>query len=140
MAELVHRVKVFVYQYEDRHPNYLLLRAQQGIESFWRPVHGPVEFGEKLESAIRREVCADTGIVRFSELIDLEMPSRFVLGDEEIIEWSYGFRAASAPDLAAIQERWADFQWADFTHAYPKLELDADRAAIARLHTKLHAA
>ena len=34
----------------------------------------------------------------------------------------------------------ANFRWADFSHAYPSLELEGDRAAIMRLHTLLHAA
>lgn len=140
MVDLVHRVKVFVYQYDELRPNYLLLRGQQGIESFWGPVHGPIEFGEQLEGAIRREVLADTGIVRPEELIDLRMPARWVLGDEEVIEWAYGFRAGSAADDLALHERWSDFRWAEYADAYPRLELDTDRAAITRLHTLLHAA
>jgi hypothetical protein len=31
-----------------------------------------------------------------------------------------------------------DYRWAQFSEAYPSLELDADRAAITRLHTLLH--
>lgn len=140
MVDLVHRVKVFVYRYDVRRPHYLLLRAQQGIESFWGPVHGPIEFGEQLETAIRREVMCDTGIPRPEELIDLQMPARWVLGDEEVIEWSYGFRARSEVEDLSLHERWSDFRWAEYADAYPRLELDADRAAITRLHTLLHAA
>jgi hypothetical protein len=33
---------------------------------------------------------------------------------------------------------WSEFQWAGFSLAYPSLELDADRAAIMRLHTIVH--
>ena len=34
----------------------------------------------------------------------------------------------------------ADFRWAGFSEAYPVLELENDRAAIARLHSLLGAA
>ena len=138
MAELFHRVRVFVYRYESGDPEYLLLRSAQGIEGFWTPVHGPVGFGEQLESAIRREVLDDTGIGRPSQLIDLEMPSRWVLGDEEIIEWNFGFQSQPVPDLQLDTIRWMDFRWARFPDAYPSLELEYDRAAILRLHALLH--
>lgn len=140
MSQVQHRVKVFVYRFAEHHPDYLLLRGQQGIESFWGPVHGPIGFGEKLETAIRREVLDDTGITRPIELIDLQMPSRWVLGDEQVIEWSFGFRAIPDTDTLELDSRWAEFRWADFTRAYPVLELDHDRAAIMRLHALLHAA
>jgi NADH pyrophosphatase NudC (nudix superfamily) len=141
MVELCHRIRVFVYRTDRGHPDYLLLRSAQGIEGFWTPIHGPIGFGEKLESAIRREVMDDTGLGRPSNLIDLQMPSRWIVGDEEIIEWNFGFHVSPAPERIAIdEERWADFRWATFTSAYPSLELEMDRAAIMRLHAMLHAA
>lgn len=141
MSELSHRVRVFVYRYEERRPRYLLLRSGQGIESFWTPLHGPIGFGEKLESAIRREVADDTGLGRPLDLIDLQMPSRWVVGDEQVIEWNFGFQAIpEAEDLRLDTQRWVDFRWAEFPEAYPRLELEFDRAAIMRLHTMLHAA
>jgi NADH pyrophosphatase NudC (nudix superfamily) len=138
--ELCHRIRVFVYRYHEGQPSYLLLRAAQ-FESFWTPIHGPIGFGEKLESAIRREVMDDIGLTRPNRLIDLEMPTRWQLGDEETIEWVFGFHAQPRPDdLRVDQKRWAGVRWAPFPEAYPSLELEYDRAAIMRLHTLLHAA
>jgi NADH pyrophosphatase NudC (nudix superfamily) len=138
--ELCHRVRVFVYRYHEGAPDYLLLRGAN-LESFWTPIHGPIGFGEKLESAIRREVMHDIGITRPSRLIDLEMPARWQLGDEQTIEWVFGFHAQPSDDRLVVDKyRWADFRWAQFAEAYPSLELDHDRAAIMRLHTMLHAA
>jgi len=139
MVELLHRIKVFVYRLQGRDPHYLLLRAS-GLESFWGPIQGPIGFGEKLESAIRREVMDDVGITRPMDLIDLQMPARWLVGDEEVIEWSFGFRTPPEPASLHLAPRWAEFRWAEFSRAYPSLELDADRAAIMRLHTLLHAA
>lgn len=141
MTELSHRVRIFVYRVAEGQPHYLLLRSAQGIESFWTPVHGPIGFGEKLEVAIRREVRDDTGIGRPSQLIDLQMPARWLVGDEEVIEWNYGFQAAPRPlEVHIDNERWAEHRWAPFPEAYPSLELENDRAAIMRLHALLHAA
>ena len=142
MSELTHCVRVFVYRMEQGCPSYLLLRSAQGIEGFWTPVHGPIGFGEDLEHAIRREVLDDVGISRATEVVDLAMPSRWLLGDEEVIEWNYGLRATPADheDLKLDHERWEAFRWAGFGQAYPSLELEFDRAAIVRLHTILSAA
>lgn len=140
MSEVSHRVRVFVYRFDEADPSYLLLRGVQ-FESFWTPVHGPIGFDEQLENAIRREVMTDTGLGRPTELLDLKMPSHWVLGDEEIIEWNFGVRApldADEPRLAT--DRWSAFRWATFGEAYPSLELEFDRAAITRLHALLHAA
>jgi len=139
MVELLHRIKVFVYRFEGAEPNYLLLRGT-GLESFWGPIQGPIGFGEKLESAIRREVMDDVGITRPVDLIDLQMPSRWLVGDEEVIEWAFGFRTPQELDRLRLGPRWADFRWAEFPAAYPSLELESDRAAIMRLHTLLRAA
>jgi hypothetical protein len=136
--ELCHRVRVFVYRYSEGSPDYLLLRAAR-MESFWTPIHGPIGFGERFDSAIRREVMDDIGLARPSRLIDLEMPTRWQLGDEQTIEWVFGYHAQPAlGDLRVDLERWSDFRWVQFTEAYPSLELEYDRAAIMRLHTLLH--
>lgn len=140
MSELLHRIRVFVYRMSGIKPTYLLLRSDQGIEGFWVPVHGSIQFGEQLESAIHREVRSDTGLVRPMDVIDLEMPSRMVVGDEHVIEWNFGFRALPDAERLCLDPRFCDFRWADFSAAYPSLEMEADRAAIMRLHTLLSAA
>lgn len=140
MSELLHRIKVFVYQASGVEPQYLLLRGAQRVESFWGPIHGSIGFGEKMEAAIRREVMDDTGILHPLDVIDLQMPQLTVVGDEEIIEWSFGLRTPPARGPLKLDPRWADFRWAHFSEGYPLLELDTDRAAILRLHTLIRAA
>lgn len=140
MSELIHRVKVFVFEAAGPEPRYLLLRSAQGIESLWGPVQGTIGFGEKLEHAIHREVLDDTGILQPADVIDLEMPARWSIGDEDVIEWTYGFKTPAVPPRLKLDPRWAEFRWAGFGSAYPSLELDFDRAAILRLHTILRAA
>lgn len=138
MVQLLHRVKIFVFQMEHLHPTYLLLRREQGVESSWGPVQGPVGYDEKIETAIRREVQLDRGLIMPpQDLIDLAMPARWILGDEEIIEWSYGVRLASPPPALRLESDYSAYRWAGFPDAYPQLELEQDRAAILRLHTLL---
>jgi ADP-ribose pyrophosphatase YjhB (NUDIX family) len=134
MVELLHRIKVFVFQQDGEEPNYLLLRATQGVESVWGPIQGGIRYGEKLESAIRREVLDDIGILRPLDLIDLEMPHRQVFGDEEVIDWCFGFKTQPVRSPLRLDPRWAEFRWAEFSEGYPLLEFDEDRAAFLRLH------
>ncbi len=140
MTELLHRIKVFVYRRAGREPDYLLLKPDQESEGMWGPVQGPIAFDEKLETAIRRRVHDETGMPSSGQLIDLQMPMRLTLGDEEIVEWCFGCQSLSHPDPRRLERHRASFRWAPFPEAYPSLEFDADRAAIMRLHTLLHAA
>ncbi|MDA1267000.1 MAG: NUDIX domain-containing protein [Planctomycetota bacterium] len=140
MVELLHRVKVFIYRLERPQPDYLLLKPDQGIEGLWGPVQGDLGFGEKFEQAIRRQVLDETGLVEPGNLVDLEMPNRMSFGDEEIVEWTFGYHSYGRPDEALLQAHWADHQWADFARAYAELGFEDDRAAIMRLHAFLSAA
>lgn len=140
MVEFLHRVKVFVFTTGATQPAYLLVKSAQGVESCWGPLQGNLGHGEQLEAAIRREVVDDLGLSRSQQVIDLAMPQRWSLGDEEVIEWLYGFRADAAGDPPRLARRFSEFRWADFGAAYPCLELETDRAAILRLHTLLRAA
>ena len=141
MTELFHRIKVFVYRIREDRPDYLLLQRDQGAESSWGPVQGSIHFGEQLESAAQREVHEDIGLLRSLDLIDLEMPARWVIGDEEVIEWNYAFQAMPNSDqYLQLAPNWIDFRWSSFSGAFPELALEVDRAAIMRLHTLLNAA
>ncbi len=140
MSELFHRIKVFVYRVTGGEPNYLLLKPDQGIEGMWGPIQGELGFGEKLESAIRRRVMDDTGMAPPGQLVDLEMPGRWTIGDEEIVEWTFGYHSRGKPDPELLAAHWADHLWADFANAYPVLDFEDDRAAIMRLHAFLSAA
>lgn len=140
MSELLHRVKIFVFQHAVQEPRYLLLRAAQGVEGCWGPLQGNIGFGEKLESAIRRELIDETGILRPLDVIDLELHQHQSLGDEDIIEWTYGIRIPAQDVTLRLDPKWAAFRWTDFSRGYPLLELDDDRAALVRLHARINAA
>ena len=138
MSQLSHRIRVFAYRVHEGKLDYLLLRNSRGIDASWSPINGPIGFGEQVESAVKREVRSDTGIVKSARLIDLDMPSHWLLGDEEVVEWNYGFRVPGSGDSIELdQERFCDFRWSNFTDAYPSLILAYDRAAIMRLHSML---
>ena len=140
MSELHHRIKVFVYRFEEAVPKYLLLKPDQGVEALWGPLQGELGFGEKLESAIRKKVESDVGLRPPGTLMDLEMPGRWSIGDEEIVEWTFGFRSPSEFAPERVADVWAAHRWSRFQDAYKSLGLEPDRAAMMRLHTRVLAA
>ncbi|HPF14033.1 MAG: hypothetical protein H6830_09095 [Planctomycetes bacterium] len=140
MTDLLHRIKVFLYRQANPAPEYLLLKPFHGMEALWGPLQSELGFGEKLEPAIRHHVRADLGLVAPGQLIDLKAPSIWTLGDEDVIEWNYGYECTDRLDRDLISRNWSDYRWEDFTVAYPALGLEFDRQAILRLHSNLSAA
>ena len=140
MSELHHRIKVFVYRFEQAAPHYLLLKPDQGIEALWGPLQDELGFGEKLESAIRERVRQQVGLAPSGRLLDLDMPGRWTLGDEEIIEWTFGFRARGRVRPELLEGSFAAHRWARFQDAYSSMGLELDRQAAMRLHTRVLAA
>ena len=140
MSALHHRIKVFVYRFEQAAPSYLLLKPDQGIEGLWGPLQGALGFGEKLESAIRERVRGQIGLDPSGQLLDLDMPGRWVLGDEEIIEWTFGFQARGHVRPELLEGTFAAHRWARFQDAYSSMGLELDRQAAMRLHTRVLAA
>lgn len=140
MAELLHRIKVFVFHRRGADTRYLLLRPAQGLEACWGPLQGNLGFGEKLENAVRREVLDDIGLVQPLDLIELGPPAVTMLGIEDVVEWTFGFHAPLAAAPLRLGPRWSEFRWAPLGSAYPALELDGDREALLRLHAHLDAA
>ncbi|MCB9914086.1 MAG: NUDIX domain-containing protein [Planctomycetes bacterium] len=140
MADLQHRVRLFLYRFDARGPSYLLLRRSEGVNPTWGPVDGPIQFHEQIETAIHREVCQDVGLPAPRQVVDLQMPQHWLLGDEEVIEWSYGVQVPAVDDRLVLEPRWSEGRWAQFSQAYAQLCLELDRAAVTRLHTWITAA
>lgn len=140
MNDLQHRIRVFVYHVLPQGVRYLLLRRSVGVDPTWGPLEGRIEFDEQIEAAIRREVVEDVGLAKHLDLIDLQMPAHWHLGDEQVIEWPYGLRTTPEERALVLDERWSESLWTDFGEAYSRLQLDSDRAAVTRLHTMISAA
>ncbi|MDG1049838.1 MAG: hypothetical protein P8M11_00015 [Planctomycetota bacterium] len=140
MSELIHRIKIFVYRFAETKPTYLLLKPDQGLEAMWGPLQASLGFGDKLETAIRQRVHDDVGLPTPQRLLDLEMPGRWTIGDEEVIEWMFGVRTEDLVKPEGLSPDWTAHRWASFDDAYRSLGLELDRAAVMRLHTKVLAA
>lgn len=138
---LHHQVRVFVFSFEEARVRYLLLRRRPRSENTLGPVRGPVELDEHLQDAVIREVREETGIVRPAHLIDLEHTSTFVLGDEGVVQWEFGYQAPGLDTGSSIQPGplIAESMWVGFEDAFQALELPEDRSSLVRLQMVLQA-
>ena len=140
MFNLEHRVRIFVFQVLDRRIEYLLLRQKPREEWPLGPVVGPVNAGEKLEEAIRREVHAEIGLRRPIHLLELAGPQREVYGDLGLVEWPYAWQAGTPSEpVGALRPgpMVGEVQWLGFEAAYHQLESLSDREALVRLQLAL---
>jgi hypothetical protein len=140
MGDLIHRIKIFLFRQESDGFRYLLLRPPHGAEALWGPLQSELGFGEKLEGAIRQHVRQDLGVWTPGQVIDLKQPSLWQIGDEEVVEWNYGYECVDPLDASLVEQQWAAHRWEGFPIAYPSMGLEFDRQAILRLHSNLSAA
>ena len=135
MIEVAHGVKVFVFRFAGSDIRYLLVRARPRAEALWGPLVGPIRPSEDPERAVRRSVREEIGVDRGDSLLDLRAVERTRLGDLDLIEWAYGYRlpGSDEPSLELGPDV-SEFLWEDFTRAYRRLELEANRRAVLRLH------
>ena len=136
---LHHKVRVFVFRFEERQPRYLLLRHQPRLENSLGPVHGTVGLGEHLEDAVLREVAEETGLRHPSHLIDLEHFERLCFGDEGVVEWEFGYETRGHGPLIVPGPQVVETIWANFDQAFQTLEITEDRDALVRLQMRLGA-
>lgn len=134
---LHHRVKVFVYRFSGRDLHYLMLKHPPQWEGFWGPVTGPIQPWENTERAVLREVREETGILEPKQLLDLKAPDRLQLGDEELVEWVYGYQASSSLPEIQLAPKLEGFRWDTFEQAFQSMEMAEDRNAMLRLHMRL---
>lgn len=137
MQSLEHRIKVFVFTERGGELQYLMIRHAPKFETLWGPIEGPIMPSENLELAACRRVHDEVGFERPLNLIDLRMPERWVLPDEQVIEWIYGYGVDSNVEIRKVARGVSDVRWDDFDRAFRSMELPGNRDAILRLHLKL---
>ena len=137
MHALTHRIKVFVFSKRGDGPQYLMVRHAPKLETFWGPVEGEIRPSENLELAVCRRVRDEVGFERPLALVDLKMPERWVLPDEQVVEWIYGYGVEPGAELPRHRGAVREARWESFDHAFRAMELPGNRDAILRLHLTL---
>lgn len=139
MFALQHRVRVFVFQIQEREARYLLLRHRPVAEWPLGPVIGSVGHAEHLVDTVLREVTEETGLERPTQLLELADPTKDLFGDVGLIEWPFGYEAASQGPKAQILPgpTVGEFAWMSFDEAFQSVEGKRDRDALVRLQLRL---
>ncbi|MGA1605581.1 MAG: NUDIX hydrolase [Planctomycetota bacterium] len=139
MLALQHRVRVFVFQIQERQARYLLLRHRPGAEGPLGPGIGSVGHAEHLIDTVLREVTEETGLARPTQLLELADPTKDLFGDVGLVEWPFAYEAASPGQLAEIQPgpMVGEFVWMSFDEAFRSVEGRRDRDALVRLQLRL---
>jgi len=140
MFVLDHRIRVFVFQYLERDPRFLLLQHKPAAEWPIGPVIGSIQHDEHIQDAVVREVKADTGIAKPLQIMDLSQPSKEIFGDIGLVEWPIAYQAGSPEQ--PIKEltpgpRIGEIAWMEFEEAFQRLETGGDREHLVRLHLRL---
>jgi hypothetical protein len=134
MDSLTHRIKVFVFAEHGGEVQYLMVRRAPRHEPMWGPIEGPILPSENLELAVCRRVRDEVGIERPTTLLDLRMPERWMLPNEDVVEWVYGYGVDTPFELTRRRRRGRETRWQAFDHAFRAMELPGNRDAILRLH------
>jgi len=113
---------------------YLMVKHVPQHEPMWGPIEGPILPSENLELAVCRRVRDEVGIEKPTTLLDLRMPERWVLPDENVVEWIYGYGVDTPCELRRGRSRGKETRWQGFDHAFRAMELPGNRDAILRLH------
>ena len=140
MIEQLHRVRVFVFRRVKGAYEYLVVRNEPVIESFWSPVTGCMQPEESLFQAAVRNVGEQVGLTAPRQIVDLQLASHIQIGDLDEVDWSVGYRAADRGNDLRPASELADLRWLDFDSGYRNLELEEDRRSIMRLHFTLRSA
>ena len=139
MSEPTHQVNVFVFRRRDQGLHYLILRHEPEHEGFWSPLRAPIQPGDTLELAARREAGKALAPPSPEELIDLNHHERFTIGDFDCVEWSVGFGIGERPAEVHLPADYREFLWAPIEQAFPLVEEEASRRAMMKLHFRLAA-
>ncbi len=137
MAEQLHRVRVFAFRRTADRFEYLVVRNEPVMESFWAPVTGVMRPDENIFQAAVRNAGELVGLDAPRQIVDLQLATHLQIGDLDEVDWSVGYQVRGEGVDLYPTESVADVRWVDFDSCYRNLELEDDRRSIMRLHFTL---
>ena len=137
----VHCVRVFVFRKSGPGYEYLVVKEQPVLESFWKPLTSVMRPDESIFQAAVRSAGEIVGLDAPRQIVDLQLANHIRIGDMDEVDWSVGYRAEDdgCLDLRPGEDV-ADLRWLDFDSSYRNLDLEEDRRSIMRLHFTLRSA
>ena len=137
--KVLHRVRILVFSKTGSVTRHLLVKPFPRREWSWRPLEGRIRLKEQFHQAIQREVHEKIGIEHGS-IIDLHHYSMVTMGEEELVDWDYGYRIEFlSPESMNQKTRasFADIRWMNLFQALKSVESKPVAEALMRLELEL---
>jgi len=140
-VQQIHCVRVFIFRKTGPGFEYLVVKQEPLLESFWKPITSVMRPDESIFQAAVRSAGELVGLDAPRQIVDLQLANHIRIGDMDEVDWSVGYRAEDqgGGDLRPTGEL-ADVRWLDFDSSYRNLDLEEDRRSIMRLHFTLRSA
>lgn len=130
-------IMVFLYQWDNGEPKYLLLKRNHNLGGYWQPVTGFIEDPETNREAALRELGEETGIEIYVRVTD---PKHFFFIDMNGVQCSMSVLAvevaAPPPDIKLSFEH-TEHLWLTYHEAREKLYWQNNRETLDKLHNQL---
>ena len=127
------QVEVIVFKIVNKEPLFLLLKRNPHRGGFWQPVSGGVEEGEIALDAVKREMLEETGISKFSKII--ENVHYFEFDTEKygkLKEYVFGVQVPAGTEPKLSYEH-TEMKWCALDAALYLLQFDSNKTAIKKL-------
>jgi dATP pyrophosphohydrolase len=127
---------VFLYQWENSEPKYLLLKRNSILGGYWQPVTGFIEAPETNRQAALRELSEETGVEEYERVLD---PKHFFFFDMNGRQCSVSVLAIEVRALPKIRLSYehTDYDWLGYDEARNRLHWENNRETLDILHSAL---
>ena len=133
MSNRTTQVEVIVFKIINDKISFLLLKRNEQRGGFWQPVTGGVEEGESLIEAVNRELREETGITKYSRIIEnlhyFEFKSE---GYGELKEYVFGVEIDSDTAIKISSEH-TEMKWCDLDEALTLLKHDSNKVGFRKI-------
>lgn len=136
---MIRCIMVWLYQWANAEPLYLLLKRNPSLGGYWQPVTGYIEPPENNRTAALRELLEETGIEKYEQVFDPEHYYFFDMNGQKCAMSVLAVEVKNPPAVRLSEEHTA-FQWLSYADARRQLYWPNNKQALDILHVKLLAA
>ena len=133
---MIRCIMVWLYQWTEKEPLYLLLKRTPSLGGFWQPVTGYIEPPESNRNAALRELFEETGIEKYEQVFDPQHYYFFNMHGKECAMSVLAVEVKNPPAIRLSEEHTA-FQWLSYAEARQMLYWPNNMVALDILHEKL---
>lgn len=125
------RKKVLVWICRDL--EFLILKTTPERGSFWQPVTGTVEEGEKFVEAALREAHEETGLEFSSDIIPIFYEFDFEKNGVKFHEKSFAVEADPESEVIIDPNEHVEYEWVNFKEAVNRIHFEDNKKSLCTL-------